>query len=344
MLIKNLTGLRFYMAMWVVIYHVKDAVNVYFLSEIINLGYLGVDVFFVLSGFILTHVYYSKFFASSFSWPHAIRFIQKRFARIYPLHFFTLILAVIYILMLKNFINSETEVYVSHLIPHLTLTHAWGFLEGIRWNFPSWSVSAEWFAYLFIFPLIHYMYRRWRMFVLQALTVISVFLLMFITRDFYSNDLGLILSSGILRIVPEFMIGALAYLAFKHKAYSSFYLLVALIAIAFLVFHNVQILIVLVVPIFLLALFKGSPLVNLLFGNKMIFWLGEVSYSIYMMHYFSREVSGIIHRNFIAGSNVNDPSFFLIYVALTLAFATATYYMVEIPCRKWINNIKLTST
>src|SRR5690606_13913763 len=114
----------------------------------------GVDAFFVLSGFILTHVYQSAFFESErVSGKDLFRFLKKRFARIYPLHFVTLIGAIVFLNILRTFTDSNVELRWDHVIPQLLLFHAWGGLDGISWNFPSWSISAEWFAYLLVFPL-----------------------------------------------------------------------------------------------------------------------------------------------------------------------------------------------
>lgn len=60
-MLDNLTGLRFYAAMWVFLYHFSVYVGELD-NFIFNKGYLGVDVFFVLSGFILTYAYHKSFF------------------------------------------------------------------------------------------------------------------------------------------------------------------------------------------------------------------------------------------------------------------------------------------
>ena len=58
--IRGLTSLRFFAAYWVVLHHLDDALrpNIDAYSGLLRKGYLAVDLFFILSGFILCHVYW----------------------------------------------------------------------------------------------------------------------------------------------------------------------------------------------------------------------------------------------------------------------------------------------
>lgn len=151
-MLNNLTGLRFYAAFWVFLYHFFPVYTDLPKVDLLEVGYLGVDVFFVLSGFILTYVYYGKFFVNKISIKDYYNFIIKRFAKIYPLHF---ILTLIFIPLLfvgkYVFHQDALKVYPNTLINNFLLIHAWGTTSHYSWNFPSWSISAEWFAYLFLF-------------------------------------------------------------------------------------------------------------------------------------------------------------------------------------------------
>src|SRR3954462_7636629 len=95
--LSNLTPLRGFAAIWVVVFHFSEIIAKFVPTDkslIMTKGYLMVDLFFIMSGFIIYHVY-QKDFQTTFSGNHFNRFIVARFARIYPLHFVTLILAIV---------------------------------------------------------------------------------------------------------------------------------------------------------------------------------------------------------------------------------------------------------
>lgn len=121
-------------------------------------GYLLVDFFFVLSGFIMCHVY-GRLFGDSVSRDGWWQFMKARFARIYPLHIFTLIWAILLFvgILWTNFPLDDREKAVYNLwaIPlHLVLAQAMGFLPGYTWNAPSWTISVEWWMYMG-FPFLY---------------------------------------------------------------------------------------------------------------------------------------------------------------------------------------------
>ncbi len=115
-------------------------------------GYLAVDLFFVLSGFILAYQYLDRF-------PKArgdyLGFLVKRLARIYPTQIFTLGMLVA-VVAGGSFIGvsiSEPQNFTAlGAIQDALLIRGW-FVPTQGWNFPSWSLSAEWFAYL-LFPVV----------------------------------------------------------------------------------------------------------------------------------------------------------------------------------------------
>ncbi|WP_181427398.1 acyltransferase [Curtobacterium sp. MCPF17_011] len=136
----SLTGLRFYAAFAVLLCHaVPRLAPVPVLSELSEIGAIGVGFFFVLSGFIL-----------AWTWRPTDRtshFWVKRFARIYPLHLATLVAAVV----LASLTGANNWMSVAASVP---LLQAWG-PESWRagGNGPSWSLSVEMFFYL-VFPFV----------------------------------------------------------------------------------------------------------------------------------------------------------------------------------------------
>src|ERR1700677_1206832 len=89
--LNNLTPLRGAAATWVAVYHFGTTVPLFSASQtmLVAKGYTMVDLFFIMSGFIMRHVYGNSF-KERITIPNVHRFVVARFARIYPLHFFTL--------------------------------------------------------------------------------------------------------------------------------------------------------------------------------------------------------------------------------------------------------------
>jgi len=148
--LSSLTGIRFYAALLVYVYHVVltiPGVNALSGSSLFsNAADVGVSFFFVLSGFILTYNY-ADVFPDGISAANYTRFVWDRLTKIYPVHFLTLLLVLpiaifsphlpldwravpLHLLLLQCFWPSSTPAFSGYL------------------NVPSWSISCEWFFYL----------------------------------------------------------------------------------------------------------------------------------------------------------------------------------------------------
>ena len=149
--IRPLTSLRFLAALWVVVYLMWPNLAVGGMPALAAKGYLGVELFFVLSGFILSHVYLQAFGEKRFGYRG---FLWARIARVYPLHLFTLfgVMALGLAATAAGMAIDASILSWKTLLPNLLMVHAWGFAGEAGWNHPSWSISAEWFAYL-TFPV-----------------------------------------------------------------------------------------------------------------------------------------------------------------------------------------------
>src|SRR5579871_5474379 len=142
-------------------------------------GYLWVEFFFVLSGFILTHVYGARaaglFTAGGFG-----AFLKARLIRLYPLHLFMLLalaglVAFARLLAALGGYHSiydlayHPDISLKGFIASLFLVHSWNTLNTLTWNGVSWFVSVE-FALCLAFPLFLWLAegRLWRGFALIA--------------------------------------------------------------------------------------------------------------------------------------------------------------------------------
>jgi peptidoglycan/LPS O-acetylase OafA/YrhL len=210
--IRPLTALRFGAALWVLVYHFRHHLGLA-LDRFgpVAKGYLGVDLFFILSGFILAHVYLPLWRERRFSYGS---FIWARLARIYPVHLAMLgVMVAFWLIALKLGIAFEPAAFDPAVLPqHVLLIHAWGTTPTDQWNFPSWSISAEWFAYLgfpaaalFVTALAK---RPGVALVISGALFIALFLI--------AQSMGLLFTDltsqgGAIRIVPSFLTGAALY-------------------------------------------------------------------------------------------------------------------------------------
>ena len=160
------TALRGIAALIVVGYHLRFGADDLLAAEeatrLFERGYLWVDLFFILSGFVLCYVYEPKGLPTI---SHVSRFYRARLARVWPLHALTLAvlvtfsLATIYYARMTASPGSAYESDWSALLGNILLVHAWGIFSQSSWNIPAWSISAEVFAYLW-FPAFLLMFRN----------------------------------------------------------------------------------------------------------------------------------------------------------------------------------------
>lgn len=144
-----LTSLRFFAALWVVLYHLLAGGGSAGLRRVSGLGFQGVSLFFVLSGFVLAHNYD---LSGRWSRKGIEAFQNARFARIYPAYVLGLVLMAP--LTLSGLGTPETVVLAAvQLVFCLALAQAWIPPFALSWNSPGWSLSCEAFYY-YLFPRI----------------------------------------------------------------------------------------------------------------------------------------------------------------------------------------------
>ena len=311
-------------ALWVVSFHISGLWEGE--MPLAGLGYLGVDLFFILSGFVLAHVHGDAFRRDPLNaYPH---FLGRRIARIFPLW-----LAVLAIFALKH-----RTVEPEHWFIYVILAQAWGTVPTQLVNPPGWSVSLEWAGYL-VFPLLAFGPLRISS-VGQRLVVIAALLVVLLA--------GYLIAGGIsihdderwyaLRFVCEFMIGITLRGLMGTNADVRFDPL-ARIAFAFIVIAAIVVPTVgrnLAADIVLLAAFTfflgtlaqaDGPLARWL-GSGAVRWLGERSYSLYVVHWL-----------FVETLWARDMPTLLkaaLMVVGSIVAAAILYAVVERPARRWV--------
>lgn len=337
--LRPLTALRFMAALWVVFYTFWPNLDVGFLPNLAAKGYLGVELFFVLSGFILSHVYLHAFAEKRFSYRG---FLWARIARVYPLHLFTLLgVMALGLAAVAVGLSIDGSVLSWKTLPaHLLMVHAWGFANEAGWNHPSWSISAEWFAYL-AFPLFALAAWPLRKRPWVATTGAAVFLMGLYAA--FERLAGFPLTEatfrwGALRIVPCFAYGCALYLVYRRAPLSRAGLLALLAAVVMVASASVlawDAVTVLAAGLLILALASIPHGRAGWLGSRPAVYLGEISYSVYMVC----APWQILAVNLAArATGAEDKRLHvLVWLGIILGLivaAAATYHLIERPARK----------
>ncbi|MGC9268849.1 acyltransferase family protein [Acidiphilium sp.] len=205
--LTDLTACRALFALWVFAYHVNlhAQFSHWFgpLGIVIDHGYLGVDGFFVLSGYILARVD-AKI---PLTRPGLLHFWGKRLARLYPVHLAVILLLVVIFLggIAIGLTPRQPDRFgTMALIDNLLLIQSWGTLNHWTWNYPSWSISTEWAGYL-LFPFIAASFSRFFNLAIVAAMPLCFFILCVVSFEFHG--LNLTFAASLLRFFPEFIAG-----------------------------------------------------------------------------------------------------------------------------------------
>jgi peptidoglycan/LPS O-acetylase OafA/YrhL len=340
--ILPLTGLRAIAAMWVLTFHCQAKLSGVFAQHPLAgyffpwKGYLGVDLFFVLSGFVLYYNYAEWF--RSFSFSNYARFLWMRLARIYPVHFVTLLLFAAADLWTEHHGHPSNHPQFHHLgdfVCNLFLVHSWWIPLHLSWNGPAWSISCEWMAYI-LFPALIISRLLTRSSLTTVLLCLAFLLGMIATLQWLRNDANSIY--GVIRIAGEFPAGCcLCYLFRKgvgsHLNWNLIHvgLGAGLIATGALVsaLGWVDYWCVPFLALFVFSLAHQRGFLARFLSSKPLLFGGYISYSLYMTQTL---LGGILEKVFPAyeqsGLSV------LTDIPAAVLFAAAMYYVVEEPSRK----------
>lgn len=345
-----LTGIRFVAASAVVFHHFATALLPAGYARNASLaGFVGVDLFFVLSGFVLAYAY--RPWGRSVDWR---RFLAARVARIYPLFIVSLLLAAPFylpaIIERRGFVAGAARASLS-VVLHATLTHGWVGHTGI-WNFPDWSLSCEWAFYL-SFPLIAPRLLRVRRPLLAAVAVWAVGLVPALAyhsyRPEYVGEASTSVVAGQIAFHPvfrvyEFLVGALlgkAYVLAPTRFVSQTTTLLAFGVLAIVLANSTHFprlavggLLMPVWAALILSLASGRGLVARALSIPSMLALGEASYGIYLLHaplHFWLERTPL----FPAGGRSGWLAFAL-YLALLTLVSLGAFKWIEVPWRSKI--------
>ncbi len=364
--LSTLAPLRGIGAMFVLCAHIGN-IGFNRFSHLIERTWLWVDFFFVLSGFIISYVY-TKEFKDGLKWNKYRSFIRARFARIYPLHFFTLILAVIGAFIIRNLAVVLDERFkvifdIERGVPaSLLFVQSLHLFKTPPLNTASWTLSTEWWTYI-IFPFLLPFFSRLKLSgkAIALFFIIALYLfLKYVLTSFSESTGGLATLEytadfGFLRCLAGFLLGMLTYEFYKmdvgYKILKKSWAFIIAFGGFLLGLHwgITDLIVIGFFPFILLTAAYNNTAINKLFSLKPLQYLGELSFSIYMVqvpvimfysiyrllkdpYFFSDYIKLISKPEYSPNSTESG-----LIIAVTLILAAFTYKYIEIPARKYIN-------
>jgi len=273
------------------LYHLPLACHL-LASPLVREGYVFVDFFFVLSGFVIAHAYGARLNGGG----QFVEFLVRRIGRLWPLHIAVLTVlvsldCVLYVLHLS--IAGKPPFSGEHALdllgPNALLIHSWG-LGWLSWNTPSWSISAELFAYI-VFGAVVLMLGKRSSWLAAAIVAVTWFFSLVLVRA----DLPLYGLLPSLRGTCDFFAGVLVYAAFTKTGRPDWtrilgtWLEIAAVAavVCYLQFVSRMEMTPWAMPIFVAAIYifaaeRGA--LSTVLKSAPLQLLGLISYSIYLTH------------------------------------------------------------
>lgn len=363
-----LDGFRGLLALFVAIYHTIWFSHINSLT-FFNNGAVIIDLFFALSGFLMFRLYEHKINNGA----EAKAFMKRRFARLYPLHFFMLAVFVAFAVLrlvahkvgiaahevgeILPFTPGAQDGWGS-LLSHLTLTHAMGVNDSLTFNPPSWTISAEFFAY-FVFVAVMLWARPKKATHFIGLGCVSAVIYGALSQ--LKPNMDITYDYAFFRCIAGFFTGMIAVKAydwFKPKAealkaksqslpFSILEAGVLLSSTLFIIYCDGKG--QFFVAPFLLAFmvifaFDGGVISNIM-SARIFRYLAKISYSTYMTHViisiafsiFGDRVISAFWPDWNAGGWGGD-MLLGVYLCAVVAFSHLTYHFVEVPGGRFIRN------
>lgn len=349
-----LDGVRGIAAVLVVLYHLQ-ANDLFFANALTRNAALFVDCFFVLSGFVIASSYQDAIDGGR----DLLRFMMRRFGRVWPLH--AAVLAVMASFHLARLVagiagghpvNPFTGDHsLGGLVASLLLVHSLGLYDDVVWNPPSWSISVEFYAYL-AFAILVMLTRRWC--VLAAVLAVVGSAVVLVGDGSY---LGAPLPLRFFRCTYGFFTGMIGYAVFLrlHSRLQALgngsltclqWTAWAASIMGVVVFGSgpLSMLLPILFAAGIVAIAANRGGMVALLSTRPFDLLGNLSYGIYMVHI---PVLNMMFRGYpklvaaigaASGSVLASPAAFTTsYLAIVFVVAFASFRWLEIPARNAVS-------
>ena len=327
---KNyIQSLRAFSVLIVFLYHLN--------FEIFSKGYLGVDIFFVISGYVISQRIYKDF--ALYKKILVKNFFIRRFKRIFPLLFIFILIILFFFIIFGPVTHLTSNLYTSFFsifgISNLYfLSKKTNYFDTV-FDDPlghTWSLGVEeqfYFVYPFILYAIFSIYKKnWEKKIILIFFTVSI--LCIISSFYFSRHAPEIVFYFPFFRFWEFLAGCIVFfVSIKQKINKNFYSIIFFILIVILLFINfskdetfyILTNLVIVILVCLLILFYNSNSANkIIFENKILIFIGNISFSLYLWHlpviYFLELYFGNSLKNFLS-------------FPISVILSTLTYYFIE---------------
>lgn len=331
----EIDGLRAFAVIPVILFH--------FNNDLLPGGYIGVDVFFVISGFLITSIIIDEYERGVFNFSN---FWLRRVRRILP----ALIVMVLVTLVVGKMIlyapdiNSLGAHGLASLLSFSNFSHwlvagnYWGSAAENSLFLHTWSLSVEEQFYLFLplmlFVVLKYFHRKLTL-IFLVLSLSSVLLFLFGTRTYPSATFYLLptraweLGIGTLLAILSFK----GYTQFNNKPIFAAAGILMILVGYFFISGEEGVSPLLIIPVmgtaFIIAFARDTNnIINLIFSTLPFVYIGKISYSLYLWHWpilvFSKQLS--------LSQNIDINSIFLFMVIFITGILS--YHFIEVPTRR----------
>lgn len=330
------------------ILHIQNGLHYQLFNNFFRFGLVGVDFFFVLSGFIITYVHYGDIGVRE-RWA---RFYTKRFIRIYPLYWVIAICSVIIFVFMTPNRMKDAGLSMDLTSPYILTSLLQSFLlipqKGMYLVGVAWTLSYEVLFYLIFGLCIVGGHRFARVAMVAWLLLILANSLFLHTGNFYLNFL-------LNPVIIEFMMGCLVgYVVVKQKKISATVLYI-LLPVMFLITINVvkldglrierSLLYVLLLGILfslltLLAVKTDIRKPNIKYPALLLL-LGDSSYAIYLFHQTFYTALMFIYQKFrhVYGAGLHPVVIAMLIFAIAATGGVLIHALVEKPLLKWLHKL-----
>jgi peptidoglycan/LPS O-acetylase OafA/YrhL len=340
--LRSLTSARGLAAWLVVFYHMRAGMP--WLPDmamaVARKGYLAVDFFFLLSGFV---IYLSAHRGLLRDGAAAIpAFLGRRFARIYPLYG-VILLGTIGFALLLTLTGRDAGAYPWAELPlHVAMMQNWGLTRALSWNHPAWSISAEFAAYLLFPALVLWtpIGRARRPNLLAAMMLLIAILFLWLRHD-GQTTLGMdIPRHGLIRCLTEFASGALLC-AFWQRGQDcdrrSLLLSLGGVGLFWGLWLGGRGSEIWAFPAgaacLILMLAHASGMARNPLHWRGFVYLGEISYATYLAHFMAWIGFKIL---FVQDAKHVPPSLIAAFLPLLFLLSVLLHHGIEKPGRRWL--------
>lgn len=282
---------------------------------IIRNGWLFVDFFFVLSGFVLANVYEGRIA----NVPDTVEFVIRRFGRLWPLHVVMLGTFIAVAIFQKDFAGERHS--INAIFTNIALIHGLGMHSDITWNGPSWSISVE-FALYIIFAFLVLYFQKTNPYTLPIALGFTALMYIGNGKIDYTYDFG------IFRGMFGFFTGCLISRIKPRKFGTSIEFSIVILVIAFVSSGQFQIIAPLMFGTAIYIFSRSDGIISNALNTRPLIAVGKWSYSIYMIH--AAVISAMVMLKM-----EKHPFAPILFIAITIALSSVTYRLIEGPGQRF---------